>query len=1163
VGVEIRLNQALGRDFSIESLRADGYQAIFMGVGAHHCLSLGIEGEDARGAKPGVEFLREAGLGRAKSPGQKVVVVGGGNVAVDSARSALRLGSREVTILYRRTREEMPAYEEEIEEALEEGISIEYLAAPLRFLKRGEKLIGVEAIRMELGEPDESGRRSPVPIKGSEYTIDCDGALMSIGQEPDMDCLDDTCTLEISPRNCLQADPVTLQTAEPDIFAGGDAVLGPATVVQAIAQGKEAAISIQRYLNGEDLAKGRETDWEIARPETGSTEAQARQTPPMNDPEERVQGFGEVMGGFDEETAQKEASRCLACGRCAECLLCEPACLAGAVIHDEKPRSLDLEVGAVILAPGASAFDTKKLDANYQYGLNPAVITSLEFERILSPSGPFQGHLVRPGDKAEPKSIAWIQCVGSRNVKPGDHGYCSSVCCMYAIKQALVAKEHSDGELDCTIFNMDVRTFGKDYELYYNRAQDQGVNFIKARAHTIYGDVEGGGARIEYATDQGEARSDHFDLVILSLGLETSGQVHEMAQRLGVKLSGDGFIESDTFSPVETSREGVYACGVFSGPKDIPASVTEASAAAAAAGASLSPARHRQEVDAVLPDELDVSGQEPRVGVFVCHCGINIAGVVDVAAVHEYAASLPYVAHVEEGLFTCSQDVQETIKQCIEEHRLNRLVVAACSPKTHEPIFRETMAGAGLNKYLFEMANIRNHNSWVHAADPELATGKAKDLVRMAVARVSTLNPLSEESVEVTPKALVVGGGPAGMTAALNLAEQGFESLLVEKENALGGFANNLHHTIEGADVPGMLSGLSKEVQKHPLIEVMLDARVSGFTGFGGNFKSSITSGDGESREYEHGAVIVAAGAHEYQPTEYLYGQDPRVMSQVELGHRLEESGPQDWDVVLMIQCVGSRNEEHPNCSRICCQSAVKNALAIKAADPECVVGVLYRDMRTYGLMEKYYTKAREAGVLFFRYNQDDPPKVEKRGDAIQVSFIDQVTGREVKAEPDALVLSNGMRAPDIDDLAEVLKLPRTVDGFLMEAHAKLRPVDLSADGIFICGSCHGPKLVGESLAQAMAASSRAATLLSQKELSLSPLKSRVDPEKCASCLVCVLSCPYDVPRINEQGVSEIDPALCRGCGICASECPAKAIELSWYRDDQILCQVEAALAEL
>ena len=1163
VGVDIRFNQALGADFTIESLRADGYKAIFMGMGAHHCLSLGVEGEDARGAMPGVEFLREVGLGRTEPPGRKVVVVGGGNVAVDSARTALRLGAKKVTILYRRTRKEMPAWEEEIDETLEEGINIEFLAAPLRFLKRGEKLIGVEAIRMEMGSADESGRRRPVPIEGSNYVIECDAALMSIGQEPDLECLDDACALELSPRNCLSADPLTLQTGEPDIFAGGDAVLGPATAIEAIAQGKEAAISIRRFIDGEDLAEGREKNWKTAWPETGGIKKKARKHPPMADPMERIQGFGEVMGPMDESAARAEAGRCLACGRCAECLLCEPACLAGAVVHSEEGRSLELQVGAVILAPGADTFDPLKLGNDYLYGQHKGVLTSLEFERILSPSGPYMGHLVRPGDEAEPQSIAWIQCVGSRNVKPGANSYCSSVCCMYAIKQAVVAAEHAGADLNCTIFNMDMRTFGKDYELYYNRAKDQGVNFVKARVHTIYDDQDSGGVRIEYATEDGEARMAKFDMAVLSVGLEACGQVKQTALSLGIELTDHGFPAGGPFSAVNTNKPGIYACGIFSGPKDIPASVTEASAAAAAAGAGLAPARHSQELLPQLPLERDVQGEEPRVGVFVCSCGINIAGVVDVPQVKEYAATLPGVIHTEQGLFTCSQDMQEIIKARIEEHRLNRLVVAACSPKTHEPIFRETMINAGLNKYLFEMANIRNHNSWVHGDDPALATEKAKDLVRMAVARVSTLAPLSEDSVPVTPKALVIGGGPAGMTSALNLAEQGFESILVERNSVLGGFARNLHHTIEGADIPLMLDDLIQKVETHPLIDVMLDAKVTGFTGYGGNFQSQITTGGGSVHDFNHGAVVVATGAVEYQPTEYLYGQDPRVMTQVELSHKLVEGGAGDWDMALMIQCVGSRNEEHPNCSRICCQNAIKNALAIKAANPECVVGVIYRDLRTYGLMEEYYTEAREKGVLFFRYTPEEPPMVEREGDGLLVRFKDHVTGREVQANPDALILSAGMRAQAIDELAGVLKLPRTMDGYLLEAHAKLRPVDLSADGVFICGTSHGPKLVGETLTQALAASSRAATLLSQTELSLSPVKSRVEPEKCASCLVCVLSCPYGVPRINDDGVSEIDAALCRGCGICAAECPAKAIQLSWYEDDQILCQVEAALENI
>jgi len=1162
LGVEIRLDAGLGRDFTLASLQEEGYKAVIMALGAHHCLSLGVEGEQTAGVQPGVEFLRRAALGQAQAPGQRVVVVGGGNVALDSARTALRLGSEEVTILYRRTRAEMPAYEEETEEALEEGVKIEYLVAPKRFLSQNGRLLGVEVIRMELGAPDASGRARPQEIPGSEYVIEADGALAAIGQEPDLACLDQTCNLQVGPKHCLQVDPLTLQSSLPHVFAGGDAVLGPATVIQAVAQGKEAARSVVRLLDGADLAQGRQKDWQAVEAPQVKAKPQARRRPPQADPVERARSFGEVVGPLDEEAARAEASRCLACAGCAECMLCMQACLAEAIDHGQRPREQRLQVGSVILASGCRPFQPQFTGLDYRYGLNPNVVTSLEFERLLSPGGPTQGHLVRPSDHQEPKKIAWLQCVGSRDLNQCGNGYCSSVCCMYAIKQALVAKEHAHQDLDCAIFNMDLRTFGKDYERYFLRARDQeGVRFIKSRAHTLWDDPADGGVRIEYASSDGQAQEEAFDLVVLSVGLEVAPEAAELAERLGVELDRYRFAATEPLAPVATSRPGVLVCGSFQGPKDIPSSVTEASAAACAAAGQLAPARWSATRSLEVPPELEVAGQEPRVGVFVCKCGINIAGVVDVPEVTRYAATLPHVVHTDNGLFVCSQDVQEQMKQKIKEHRLNRVVVASCSPKTHEPIFMDTLRACGLNKYLFEMANIRNQDSWVHQGEPAKATDKAKDLVRMAVARAATLKALPEKTVGVNQRALVVGGGVAGLTAALGVAEQGFEVVLVEKEPQLGGFARRLTATIEGADINAHLDRLVERVSGHERIQVLTQTLVVKFSGFRGNFTTEVIVGPGMyERKINHGALILATGAGEYQPSEYLYGQDPRVLTQVELAQRLREKGAGDLRAVVMIQCVGSRNDECPNCSRICCQSAVKNALHLKEADPELQVYVLYRDIRTYGLMEDYYTQARQKGVLFFRFDLEQPPQVEAAPEGLRVSFLDHVLGRPISVRADLLALSAGMRPQDTDELSSIMKLARNQDGYLLEAHVKLRPVDMASEGVYVCGTAHGPKLVGESIAQAQAAAGRAATLLSQTELALSPVTSRVDPERCAACLVCVLSCPYGVPRINQEGVSEIDEALCRGCGICAAECPAKAIQLNWYEDDQILSQVEGLL---
>jgi heterodisulfide reductase subunit A-like polyferredoxin len=529
--------------------------------------------------------------------------------------------------------------------------------------------------------------------------------------------------------------------------------------------------------------------------------------------------------------------------------------------------------------------------------------------------------------------------------------------------------------------------------------------------------------------------------------------------------------------------------------------------------------------------------------------------------VADYAATLPYVTFVDQNLFTCSQDTQDKIKKVIKENNLNRVVVASCSPRTHEPLFQETLQACGLNKYLFEMANIRDQNSWVHGNDPEAATKKAKDLVRMAVARAGLLKPLTEKRIPINKRALVIGGGVAGMNAALGLADQGFEVAIVEKEPQLGGLARDLTSTIEGADIQKYLIELVDRITNHEKIQVLTESLIVGFSGFKGNFTTEIMVGPGMyERKIDHGVVILATGANEYKPSEYLYGEDYRVMTQIELGKRLEMKGADDLKKVVMIQCVGSRNEENPNCSRVCCQSAVKNALHIKELNPDAIVYILYRDMRMYGMLEDYYTEARQQGVIFSRYTPDNPPKTEATDEGIKVTFKDHILQRDIVVHADLLALSAGMVAEDTEELASILKLPRNNEGYFIEAHVKLRPVDLANEGIFLCGTAHSPKLLSEAISQSLAAASRATIFLSQSEITLSAVTAKVDPDLCAACLVCVRACPYGVPRINEQGVSEIDEALCHGCGICAAECPAKAIELNWYEDDQVMSKVEALL---
>jgi len=1165
LGVEIKTNTALGREISVDDLLNNGFSVVYLAMGAHKGIELGIPGEKAAGVRQGVDFLRELNLEGKVSVGKKVAVIGGGNVAMDVSRSAIRMGAEEVNIIYRRSREEMPSWEEEIQAAEQEGVKMIYLSAPQEILTHEGKVTGLRCIRMELGEADSSGRRRPIPVPGSEYDIDIDQVIPAIGQVPDLSAVAEMDDLVLSRWGTVEVDPITYSTGKEGLFVGGDLHTGPWVAIGAIAAGKEAAESIIRYLDGRDMAEGREPvskEEPYYRPVPDNVAKGKR--PKMRELplRERAGNFDEVELGYSEEEGKAEASRCLNCGYCCECFQCVDACVAEAIHHDQKDVGRDIQVGSVILCPGAPMFDPGKNEDFYKYNRHPNVVTGAEFERILSATGPTMGHLLRPSDKTAPEKIAWLQCVGSRDTAIGNNGYCSAVCCMYAVKEAVNAKEHMNDNLETTIFFMDMRTFGKGYEEFYSRAKDEhGVRFIRSRIHTIDPIPGSDDLTIRYSDENGVIHEERFDMVVLSVGFEIGQEHIELAERLGIALNKYNFAMTPTLNPVATSRPGVYVSGTFQGPKDIPSSIIEAGAAACSASIDLSESRWSDTKVLSIPEERDVSGEEPRIGVFVCDCGINIAGVVDVPSVVEYASSLPGVVFVQENLFTCSQDTQDKMKEVIKENRLNRVVVASCTPRTHEPLFQETLQASGLNKYLFEMANIRDQDSWVHGHNHDLATAKAKDLVRMAVARANLLKPLEEKKIPIVKRGLVIGGGVAGMTAALGMADQGFEVVIVEKDANLGGLARELTYTIEGDDIQKYLLELIERINRCENIQVLTETLVVGFGGFKGNFHTDVMVGPAMyARTIDHGVLIIATGANEYVPQEYLYREDHRVMTQIELEKRLDIKGADDLKHVVMIQCVGSRNQENPGCSRVCCQSAIKNSLLIKEINPETEVWILYRDIRTYGLMEDYYTEARRKGVKFFRFSPENPPQVESTEEGLSVTFTDHVLQRDISVSADILALSAGMVPADTDELALLLKLPKTKDGYFLEAHIKLRPVDFANEGIFLCGTAHGPKLITESISQALAASSRAATLLSQPEIILSAVTAKVDPDRCTACLVCVRVCPYNVPIIDKDGVSEIDQALCHGCGICASECPAKAIELNWYEDVQIMSKVDSLL---
>ncbi len=841
------------------------------------------------------------------------------------------------------------------------------------------------------------------------------------------------------------------------------------------------------------------------------------------------------------------------------CGTCQAVCGVGAIDYQHTEKEKQIEIGSVVFSPGIEVFDPN-IRGEFGYGVYKNVVTSIEFERLLSASGPTSGTVSRPGDDKHPRKIAWIQCVGSRD-NSCNRDYCSSVCCMYATKEAYIAREH-DSSIEPTIFYIDMRSFGKNFDNYITRAEDHKVRYVRAMISRIYEDPQSGDLELRYIDDNGDRQSEVFEMVVLSVGIQVPERTRNLAETLDINMDGFGFAVTDGFRPMAASRPGVYVSGAFNGPKDIPETVSEASGAAQAASVGLAVARNTLLSEEVLPREkIEEPGDPLRIGVFVCHCGSNIASVVDVAAVTEYAKTLPNVVFADHPLYTCSQDSVETIKDLIEEHDLNRVVVSACSPSTHEPLFMSTLQQAGINKYFFDMANIRDQCSWVHPLEPEKATDKAKRLMRMAVANVSQAEPLTELEFDVDSTLLIIGGGVAGMTAAVEAAGQGFGVYLVEQEPELGGQVNNLKRSWDGQDFTPFLDDLKARVEANEQIRVLTNSVVVDQGGFVGSFESEIMTPTGGSRKIKHGAILIATGAQEYRPDIYGLNDLDTVLSQTDFEAMIVDDPDRaaSCSSIVMVQCAGSRCQEHLNyCSRICCNQAVKNSLRLKEVNPEARIDVLYRDMRCYGLTELDYRRARQAGVNFIRFDPEHAPLIQAGEDTISVTVRDPSIRAEVQLNPDLLVLSTGIVPRDTEELATMLRVPRNDNGFFIEAHAKLRPVDLASEGIFMAGTAHGPKNVSETIAQAQAAVGRAATILANQKLKLSGVFSTVIPENCAVCLTCVRACPYGVPVINEEHTAYINPALCQGCGICVAECPAKTITLGRFQDENINAKLKS-----
>ncbi|MEJ5378335.1 MAG: CoB--CoM heterodisulfide reductase iron-sulfur subunit A family protein [bacterium] len=854
-----------------------------------------------------------------------------------------------------------------------------------------------------------------------------------------------------------------------------------------------------------------------------------------------------------------------------KCKICQTVCKNKAIDFTQKPERVEVKVGAVILAPGYKIVERQMLE-RYGYGRFQNVVTSLEYERILCSTGPYEGEIRRASDLKHPRKLAWIHCVGSRTVLPGGKSYCSAVCCTYTQKQVILTKDH-DAEAQCTIFHNDIRSYGKDFERFYQRTERlPGIRFVRSYVSVVGENPETKGVKIRYSTFQEGVKEEEFDMVVLSVGLRPPAGAEELAKIFGIELNQHGFCKTNPANPIETTRPGVYVSGAFQGPVDIPESVVSASGAGSRCGELLRRRRGKLASERVYPPQRDVSKEEPRVGVFVCHCGANIGRVVDVPSVVEYAKSLPHVAHAQEQLFSCSSDSAKAIADTIQEKGLNRVIVAACTPRTHEPLFRDTLRMAGINQYFFDMANIREHCSWVHSREKEEATEKAKDIVRMSVARSRILEPLEEFYLPVDKRALVVGGGIAGLTCALSIAEQGHEVYLLEKEQELGGVARRLHYTLEGMDVQKYLRQLVEKVNRHPLIHIYLGASIVGCKGYVGNFTTSVAS-DGRILEIHHGAVVIATGAEEYKPGEFLYGEDPRVVTNLELEELIAKKDEKLLGVqsIAMIQCVGCRNQQRNYCSRICCSHSVKNALKLKELNPSMDIYVLFRDMRTYGFREDSYKEAAEKGVRFVRYEPQEMPNVEPAVEegrsVLKVSSPDYVLGKSLELNVDLVALAAAVvPSANTRELAQLFKVNLNPDGFFQEAHVKLRPVDFGADGVYLCGIAHYPKHIPEAISQAYGAAGRVLTLLSQDRIVASGSVCEVNEQRCVGCGACISCCTYGAIEFRDtpQGrKAAVNPVLCKGDGLCNTKCPTGAIFLKHYKDEQVYAQIEGFLCDL
>lgn len=1161
--IEIKYHHTLGNEITLQGLRESGYSAIFIATGASRAKRLPLEGAHLNGVCYGIPFLKGVNQGETPTPGKRVAVIGGGNVALDAARSALRLpGVRRVDVYCLEPRERMPAHDWEINETLAEHIHIHNGWGPLKITGQNGNAKILHLVRCT-SVWDETGRFAPRFDHMRRKRVPADAVILSVGQEGELETLPE----ELKTGNGrIDVSPLTLETSLSGVFAGGDIASGPSSLVEAVAQGRRAAESIHRLLDRQDLNDRREPPQRAAIFAEIPRGAHHTRNP-------RVSPQTEMLSPAQ---AVAEAQRCLQCGICSLCMQCVSACKAGAIDHAMPEQTITLSVGAVVLAPGFRLFDISRKS---QYGFRrfANVVDSLQFERMLSASGPFKGHLQRLSDGKTPQRIAWIQCAGSRDAADG-LPYCSAICCMAAVKAAMVAREHVPG-LETSIFYIDMRPGGKGCEPFIRRGQDKyGLRLIRSMISSVRENPANKRLRLAYSHPDNHSGlvEEEFDIVVLSSAIISAIDLSRFPIPQITPSATFGFFVSPPSQPLQTNIPGIFYCGAAGGPADIPGAVSGGSAAAALCGQLLHPLRFSQTRSKTYPPDRDTHAEEPRIGVFVCHCGSNIASVINIRHVVDYVRNLPGVTHVSDFTYTCSQDAQENIKKIIAENQLNRIIVASCTPRTHEPLFRETLREAGLNRFLFEMADIREQCSWVHRDHPERATAKAETLVRGGVAKAALLQPLWLKRIPVAKAALVIGAGISGLTAALTLADQGFQVYVLEKTDRPGGQLLRLRRSMDGFPWNNLLQDMLSRIAGHPHLHLFANARLQELTGSIGAFTSRVQAGE-ELYELRHGVTIIASGADEYQPLpgEWAFPLvSPLIIDQRELETRLEAASDQFSSplCVAMIQCVGGRDARHPYCSRVCCGAAIKNALRIKELFPTSEVYILYRDIVTQGFRELHYRKARQAGVRFIHFPDDRYPEIRIPAPAPamtplheqlpEINVWDTVLNKEIQLKPNLIVLSRSIE-PDQENnrsLAELLKLPREESGFFMEAHVKLLPVDFANAGFYVCGLAHSPKYTGENIIQALAAAGRAATVLAREYLEAGGAVSFVQEEKCAACLTCVRECLYNAPFINPQGKAHIEASKCRGCGNCAAACPAKAIQLLTFTDSQQLALLRGLL---